>query len=131
MYEQKHFATGKRKTAIARVRMEPGEGKFVVNDRQLEDYFAGMSAQIAAIKQPLELTDTAGKYDIYANVMGGGMTGQADAVRHGIAKTLLAIDPAVRAVLKKASMLTRDSRKKERKKYGQKGARKKFQYSKR
>ena len=131
MYEQKHFATGKRKTAIARVRMEPGEGKFVVNDKQLEDYFAGMSAQIASIKQPLEMTDTAGKYDIYAKVMGGGMTGQADAVRHGIAKMLLAIDPAVRAVLKKASMLTRDSRKKERKKYGQKGARKRFQYSKR
>ena len=131
MYEQKHFATGKRKTAIARVRMKPGEGKFVVNDKQLEDYFAGMSAQIASIKQPLEMTDTAGKYDIYAKVMGGGMTGQADAVRHGIAKTLLAIDPAVRAVLKRASMLTRYSRKKERKKYGQKGARKKFQYSKR
>ena len=131
MYEQKHFATGKRKTAIARVRMEPGEGKFVVNDRQLEDYFAGMSAQIASIKQPLEMTDTAGKYDIYAKVMGGGMTGQADAVRHGIAKTLLAIDPAVRTVLKRALMLTRDARKKERKKYGQKGARKRFQYSKR
>jgi small subunit ribosomal protein S9 len=131
MYEQKHFATGKRKTAIARIRMEPGEGKFVVNDKQLEDYFAGMSAQIASIKQPLEMTDTAGKYDIYAKVMGGGMTGQADAVRHGIAKTLLAIDPAVRAVLKRASMLTRDARKKERKKYGQKGARKRFQYSKR
>jgi small subunit ribosomal protein S9 len=131
MYEQKHFATGKRKTAIARVRMEPGEGKFVVNDRQLEDYFAGMSAQIASIKQPLEMTDTAGKYDIYAKVMGGGMTGQADAVRHGIAKTLLAIDPATRAVLKRALMLTRDARKKERKKYGQKGARKRFQYSKR
>lgn len=131
MYEQKHFATGKRKTAIARVRMEPGEGKFVVNDRQLEDYFAGMSAQIAAIKQPLEMTDTAGKYDIYANVMGGGMTGQAGAVRHGIAKVLLAIDPAVRTVLKRALMLTRDARKKERKKYGQKGARKRFQYSKR
>ena len=131
MYEQKHFATGKRKTAIARVRMEPGEGKFVVNEKQLEDYFAGMSAQIASIKQPLEMTDTAGKYDIYAKVMGGGMTGQADAVSHGIAKTLLAIDPAVRAVLKRASMLTRDARKKERKKYGQKGARKRFQYSKR
>jgi small subunit ribosomal protein S9 len=131
MYEQKHFATGKRKTAIARVRMEPGEGKFVVNDRQLEDYFAGMSAQIAAIKQPLEMTDTAGKYDIYANVMGGGMTGQAGAVRHGIAKVLLAIDPAVRTILKRALMLTRDARKKERKKYGQKGARKRFQYSKR
>jgi small subunit ribosomal protein S9 len=131
MYEQKHFATGKRKTAIARVRMKPGEGKFVVNDRQLEDYFAGMSAQIASIKQPLEMTDTAGKYDIDAKVMGGGMTGQADAVRHGIAKTLLAIDPATRAVLKRALMLTRDARKKERKKYGQKGARKRFQYSKR
>jgi small subunit ribosomal protein S9 len=131
MYAQKHFATGKRKTAIARVRMAPGEGKFVVNDRQLEDYFAGMSAQIASIKQPLEMTDTVGKYDIYAKVMGGGMTGQADAVRHGIAKTLLTIDPATRAVLKKALMLTRDARKKERKKYGQKGARKRFQYSKR
>jgi small subunit ribosomal protein S9 len=131
MYAQKHFATGKRKTAIARVRMAPGEGKFVVNDRQLEDYFAGMSAQIASIKQPLEMTDTVGKYDIYAKVMGGGMTGQADAVRHGIAKTLLTIDPAVRTVLKRAMMLTRDARKKERKKYGQKGARKRFQYSKR
>jgi small subunit ribosomal protein S9 len=131
MYEQKHFATGKRKTAIARVRLEPGEGKFLVNDRQLEEYFAGMSAQIASIKQPLEMTDTAGKYDIYAKVMGGGMTGQADAVRHGIAKTLLTIDPAVRTILKRALMLTRDARKKERKKYGQKGARKRFQYSKR
>jgi small subunit ribosomal protein S9 len=131
MYEQKHYATGKRKTAIARVWMAPGEGKFLVNQKQLEEYFAGMSAQIAAIKQPLEMTEMAGKYDIYANVMGGGISGQADAVRHGVAKALLTIDPASRPVLKKASLLTRDARKKERKKYGQKGARKRFQYSKR
>lgn len=131
MYEQKHYATGKRKTAIARVWMAPGEGKFLVNQKQLEEYFAGMSAQIAAIKRPLEMTEMAGKYDIYANVMGGGISGQADAVRHGVAKALLTIDPASRPVLKKASLLTRDARKKERKKYGQKGARKRFQYSKR
>lgn len=131
MYEQKYYATGKRKTAIARVWMAPGEGKFLVNQKQLEEYFAGMSAQIAAIKQPLEMTEMAGKYDIYANVMGGGISGQADAVRHGVAKALLTIDPASRPVLKKASLLTRDARKKERKKYGQKGARKRFQYSKR
>lgn len=131
MYEQKHYATGKRKTAIARVWMAQGEGKFLVNQKQLEEYFAGMSAQIAAIKRPLEMTEMAGKYDIYANVMGGGISGQADAVRHGVAKALLTIDPASRPVLKKASLLTRDARKKERKKYGQKGARKRFQYSKR
>ncbi len=131
MYEQKHYATGKRKTAIARVWMIPGDGKFLVNEKQLEDYFAGMSAQIAAIKQPLEMTDTLGKYDIYANVLGGGVSGQADAVRHGVAKALLTIDPSSRTVLKKESLLTRDARKKERKKYGQKGARKRFQYSKR
>lgn len=131
MYEQKHYATGKRKTAIARVWMAPGGGKFLVNQKQLEEYFAGMSAQIAAIKRPLEMTEMAGKYDIYANVMGGGISGQADAVRHGVAKALLTIDPASRPVLKKASLLTRDARKKERKKYGQKGARKRFQYSKR
>ena len=131
MYEQKYFATGKRKSSIARVWMEPGEGNFVVNEKKLDDYFGGLSCQIAIIKQPLELTDCVGKYNIFANVMGGGMSGQAGAIKHGISKALLVLNPEFRAVLKKASMLTRDPRRKERKKYGQKGARKRFQFSKR
>jgi len=131
MYEQKYFATGKRKTSIARVWMEPGDGNFIVNEKKLDDYFGGLSCQIASIMQPLELTECLGKYNICANVMGGGMTGQADAIKHGISKALLVLNPEFRALLKKASMLTRDSRKKERKKYGQKGARKRFQFSKR
>ncbi len=131
MYEQNYFATGKRKTSIARVWMQPGEGKFTINDRTVDEYFGGLDSQIGAMKQPLELTDSLDKYNIYANVQGGGMSGQADAIRNGIAKALLLINPEFRALLKREHLLTRDSRKKERKKYGQKGARKRFQYSKR
>ncbi len=131
MYEQKYFATGKRKTSIARVWMQPGDGKITINDRSVGEYFGGLDSQIGAMKQPLELTDSLDKYDIYANVHGGGLTGQADAIRNGIAKALLLVNPEFRATLKREHLLTRDSRKKERKKYGQKGARKRFQYSKR
>jgi small subunit ribosomal protein S9 len=131
MYEQKFFATGKRKSSVARVWIQPGEGNFIVNEKKLDDYFGGLSCQIASLKQPLELTDCLGKYNIFANVMGGGMTGQADAIKHGISRALLVMNPEFRSVLKRASMLTRDPRKKERKKYGQKGARKRFQFSKR
>ena len=113
MEGKKYFATGKRKTSVARVWMEPGEGKISINTRTLEDYFGGLSTKKAAVRQPLELT------------------GQAEAIRHGIARTLISINPEYRSILKKASLLTRDSRKKERKKYGLKGARKRFQYSKR
>ncbi len=131
MYEQKIFATGKRKTSIARVRMVPGDGKIVINDRSLDEFFGGLSSQIAIMKQPLEMTDCLDKFNVYANVQGGGVSGQADAIKNGIAKALLLVNPEFRAVLKKAMMITRDARKKERKKYGQPGARKRFQFSKR
>ncbi len=125
-----HSATGKRKNAIARVRLVPGEGKIVVNDRAAEDYFPGHTL-VKLIRQPLEVLSLTGKYDVYANIEGGGLTGQAGALRHGIAKSLLEVSPEYRRALKSKGFLTRDSREKERKKYGQKGARKKFQYSKR
>ncbi len=125
-----HYATGKRKNAIARVRLVPGEGKIVVNQRAAEDYFPGHTL-IRLIKQPLEVLSLTGKFDVYANIAGGGIAGQAGALRHGIAKSLLEVSPEYRRALKSKGFLTRDSREKERKKYGQKGARKKFQYSKR
>jgi small subunit ribosomal protein S9 len=124
------YGTGKRKTSIARVRLTPGEGQITINRRSIVDYFGRRSLQLK-IRQPLDITDSVGKYDIEANVRGGGLTGQAEAVRHGIAKALLAADPETRTVLKKAGFITRDARQKERKKYGQPGARKRFQYSKR
>lgn len=125
-----HSATGKRKNAIARVRLVPGEGKIVVNDRPAEEYFPGQTL-VRLIKQPLELLALTGKYDIYANIAGGGIAGQAGALRHGIAKSLLEVNAEYRRALKSKGFLTRDAREKERKKPGQKGARKKFQYSKR
>jgi small subunit ribosomal protein S9 len=125
-----HFATGKRKNAIARIKLVPGEGKIVVNGRTDEDYFPGHTLK-KLIRQPLELLSLTGKFDVYANISGGGISGQAGALRHGIAKSLLEVDPEYRKALKSKGFLTRDSREKERKKYGQKGARKKFQYSKR
>ena len=131
MEGKKYFATGKRKTAIARVWMEPGNGKISINKRTVDDYFGGLSTKKAAVRLPLQLTDVEGRYDTYINVQGGGLTGQAEAIRHGISKTLLMIDPEFRAILKKASLITRDSRIKERQKYGLAGARKRFQYSKR
>ena len=130
MEDNVFYATGKRKCDIARVRMKPGEGKFEINKRALDEYF-GNDVSKMVIKQPIELTETSGKYDIYVNVKGGGFSSQAGAIRHGIAKALLDIDSDFRGILKKAGLITRDSRIKERKKYGQRKARAKFQFSKR
>jgi len=123
-------AVGRRKEAIARVRLVPGEGKVTVNKMPLLDFFKRETLKMI-IEQPLELTETLGKYDISANVTGGGLSGQAGAVRLGIARALLKIDEEHRPKLKQAGFLTRDPRMKERKKYGQPGARKRFQFSKR
>jgi small subunit ribosomal protein S9 len=130
MEDNVFYATGKRKSAIARVRMKPGEGKFEINRRALDEYFGNEISKMV-IKQPIELTETSGKYDIYVNVKGGGISGQAGAIRHGIAKVLLDVNSDFRGILKKAGLITRDSRIKERKKYGQRKARAKFQFSKR
>ena len=128
--EQVFFATGRRKDAVARVRMKPGSGKIEVNQRPVEEYF-GRKTSLMVIHQPLELTQTAGQWDIFVNVSGGGLSGQAGAIRHGITRTLIRINPELRSALKKAGFVTRDPRTKERKKYGQRGARARFQYSKR
>jgi small subunit ribosomal protein S9 len=130
MSEERYYATGKRKTAIARVWMTPGDGNITINKRPMDDYLKRETAKMV-IRQPLELTETLGKYDIYVNVRGGGISGQAGAIKHGISRALLEVNPDFRPVLKKAGFLTRDSRIKERKKYGQPGARARFQYSKR
>ncbi|WP_321370371.1 30S ribosomal protein S9 [uncultured Desulfuromusa sp.] len=130
MAEQKYYATGKRKTSIARVWMKPGTGVITVNKRPL-DVFFGRETSKMVIHQPLELTDNLGKFDVNINVSGGGISGQAGAIRHGITKALLDVDPELRATLKQAGFITRDSRIKERKKYGRKAARASFQFSKR
>jgi small subunit ribosomal protein S9 len=124
------YATGKRKTASARVYIKPGTGQITVNKRKFEDYFVRETSQMIA-KQPLELLEALDQFDISVNVRGGGNAAQAEAVRHGIARALVAADGERRPSLKRAGYLTRDSRKVERKKYGQPGARKRFQYSKR
>lgn len=123
-------ATGRRKTAVARVRLCTGSGKITINGRSVENYFA-IEDQRAIIIQPLVRTENQSKFDIRINVSGGGLSGQADAVRHGIARALLLADANLRPALKSAGYLTRDPRTKERKKYGQPGARKRFQFSKR
>ncbi|HXN56680.1 MAG TPA: 30S ribosomal protein S9 [Myxococcales bacterium] len=123
-------ATGRRKQSIARVRMKPGTGEFVVNDRTLDEYF-GRATSKMILKQPLDVVEQSGKVDISVNVCGGGLSGQAGAIRHGISRCLLKLNPDLRPQLKKAGFLTRDSRSVERKKYGQPGARKRFQFSKR
>ena len=123
-------AVGRRKTSTARVRLLPGDGKVVVNAEPLLDYFKRETLKMI-IEQPLQLTETLGKYDIHATVLGGGLTGQAGAVRLGISRALLKVSDEFRKKLKAAGFLTRDPRMKERKKYGQKGARKRFQFSKR
>ncbi len=123
-------ATGKRKTAVARVRLQPGNGTITVNGRSLEDYFPREVSRMI-IHQPFDAVSGMGRYDILANIKGGGLSGQADALRHGIARALEKFDEGNRGALKKKGMLTRDARKKERKKYGQKGARARFQFSKR
>lgn len=124
------YATGKRKTSIARVWMAPGAGQIRVNLRSIDDYFSRETLKIVA-EQPLTMTETKGQFDIYILATGGGISGQAGAVRHGIAKALQKFDANLRSPLKKAGLLTRDAREKERKKYGQKGARARYQYSKR
>lgn len=123
-------ATGKRKSAIARVRLMPGSGTITVNGRTIEDYFPREASRMI-IHQPFDAVNGMGRYDIIANIHGGGLSGQADALRHGIARALEKFDEGNRPTLKKQGMLTRDARKKERKKYGQKGARARFQFSKR
>ena len=125
-----HYGTGKRKSSVARVYLRPGKGQVIVNKRTLEDYFPSDTLKMV-IKQPLQLTETSDKFDIFANIRGGGMTGQAWAMRLGISRALCEFNQELRGRLKKAGFLTRDSRIKERKKYGQPGARKRFQYSKR
>ena len=131
MAETNEFlGTGRRKTSVARVRLAAGSGKITVNGRAFENYFPTETLRMV-VNQPLTVTATVGKVDIRVNVEGGGPTGQAGAVRHGIARALIASDVNLRPSLKAEGLLTRDSRKKERKKYGQPGARKRFQYSKR
>ena len=130
MTKVQYYGTGRRKKSIARVRLVPGEGKVLINDRSLEDFF-GLATLKVIVKQPLVLTDTAEKFDVICKVVGGGFTGQAGAIRHGIARALLKADEELRGVLKKAGFLTRDPRMKERKKYGLKKARRAPQFSKR
>jgi small subunit ribosomal protein S9 len=130
MSDERHQATGKRKNAIARVRLQSGSGKMLINSRPIENYF-GRETSRMIIMQPFELTQTVGRFDAFVNVQGGGLSGQAGAIRHGISKALLEVDSAYRSTLKAAGFLTRDSRVKERKKYGKRGARASFQFSKR
>jgi small subunit ribosomal protein S9 len=125
-----YYGTGRRKSSVARVRLVPGDGRIVINDRDIRDYIPS-EALIEVVKQPLVLTETLGNYDVLVNVKGGGFSGQAGAIRHGIARALLQVDPDYRPVLKRAGLLTRDARVKERKKYGLKGARRAPQFSKR
>ncbi len=130
MAKVQYYGTGRRKKSIARVRLVPGEGKVTINDRSLDDYF-GLETLKVIVKQPMVLTDTIGKFDAICKVVGGGFTGQAGAIRHGMARALLKADEELRTVLKKAGFLTRDPRMKERKKYGLKKARRAPQFSKR
>jgi small subunit ribosomal protein S9 len=125
-----YYGTGRRKHSVARVRLVLGEGKILINRRDISDYF-GLETLKLIVKQPLSLTQTLGKYDVLVNAHGGGIAGQAGAIRHGISRALLKADPALRPVLKKEGFLTRDPRMKERKKYGLKAARRAPQFSKR
>ena len=125
-----YFGTGRRKKSVARVRLVPGDGNIIINNRGIDDYF-GLETLKLIVRQPLVLTETLDKFDIIANVHGGGYTGQAGAIRHGISRALLKADNELRSGLKKAGFLTRDPRMKERKKYGLKGARRAPQFSKR
>lgn len=130
MAQVQYYGTGRRKNSVARVRLVPGEGKIIINKRDINEYF-GLETLKLIVKQPLTLTDTIGKYDVLVNTSGGGISGQAGAIRHGIARALLRVDPEYRQQLKKAGFLTRDPRMKERKKYGLKAARRAPQFSKR
>ncbi len=124
------YATGRRKQAVARVWMMPGQGKITINRRDIDHYF-GRATSKMILRQPLELTETINRYDIFVNVAGGGLSGQAEAIQHGITRTLMLLNGSFRPALKKAGFVTRDPRVKERKKYGQRGARARFQFSKR
>lgn len=124
------YGTGRRKSSIARVRLVPGKGAITINDRSIDDYF-GMETLKVIVKQPLTLTNSTEKFDVIAKVNGGGFTGQAGAIRHGVSRALLQVDDTLRPILKKAGFLTRDPRMKERKKYGLKKARRAPQFSKR
>ena len=124
------YATGRRKRAIARVWLMPGDGKVEINHRDIDNYF-GRATSKMILRQPMELTETIGKYNVYVNVQGGGLSGQADAIQHGITRALLKLQPTFRPALKRAGYITRDPRIKERKKYGQRGARARYQFSKR
>jgi small subunit ribosomal protein S9 len=126
-----YYGTGKRKTAVARVHLRPGTGDMTLNDRTLDEYFGGHEALKLLIKQPFTVTETIDKFDILAVLHGGGTCAQAGALRHGISRALCLFNLELRGKLKKAGFLTRDARSKERKKYGQKGARRRFQFSKR
>ena len=130
MSQVQYYGTGRRKSSVARVRLVPGEGRIVINGREINEYFP-FDTLILVVKQPLVATETTGNYDVLVNVSGGGFTGQAGAIRHGISRALLQADPAFRPTLKAAGFLTRDARMKERKKYGLKGARRAPQFSKR
>jgi small subunit ribosomal protein S9 len=126
----RYYATGRRKNSIARVWMMPGSGKITINDKPMDQYF-GRDVLKMIIRQPFEVTGTLDKFDVLVSVLGGGNSGQAGAIRHGISKALLGVDAESRGKLRKEGLLTRDPRAKERKKYGQKGARARFQFSKR
>ena len=130
MAKEQFYGTGRRKSSVARVRIVPGNGKITINDRDIDDFF-GLETLKVVVRQPLVATDTLGKYDVIANVKGGGFTGQAGAIRHGLARALLTVEDEFRAPLKAAGFLTRDPRMKERKKYGLKKARRASQFSKR
>ena len=130
MANVQYYGTGRRKKSVARVRLVPGKGEITINKRSIDEYF-GLETLKVVVKQPLELTKTIGKFDVLVNVQGGGFTGQAGAIRHGIARALLEVDEEYRALLKAEGYLTRDPRMKERKKYGLKAARRAPQFSKR
>ena len=130
MAKAKYYGTGRRKSSVARVYLVPGTGKVTINKRDMDEYF-GLDTLKLIVRQPLALTETADKYDVITTVRGGGFTGQAGAIRHGISRALLQVDGDFRPVLKKAGFLTRDPRMKERKKYGLKAARRAPQFSKR
>ena len=130
MAQVQYQAVGRRKKAIARVRLIPGDGKIVINGRDIDNYF-GLETLKMTVRQPLALTSLEGRYDVLVNVCGGGLSGQAGAIRHGISRALIKADPELRPAVKKAGFLTRDPRRKERKKYGLKAARRAPQFSKR
>lgn len=130
MAQVSYYGTGRRKTSVARVRLVPGEGKVTINGRDMEEYF-GLKTLELIVRQPLVLTENNDKFDVIANVAGGGTTGQAGAIRHGITRALMELDADLRPALKKAGFVTRDPREKERRKYGLKKARKASQFSKR